>query len=146
MRYCNGVPVENFFMKLSNSLHRGVIKLSAGRKGWEAFGMPVMKLTTTGRKTGLPRSVMLTSPHQIGDSLVLVASKGGSDTHPEWFLNLVENPSVIVDTRSGQREMTAHVVHSESRDQLWDEVTEKFRNYGQYQSKTDRLIPLIILS
>jgi len=133
-------------MKLSNSLHRGVIKLSAGRKGWDAFGMPVIKLTTTGRKTGLPRSVMLTSPHQIGESLVLVASKGGSDTHPEWFLNLVADPNVVVETRIGRKEMTAQVVAGDAREQLWDEVTEKFRNYGQYQSKTDRLIPLIILS
>tara|TARA_Y100001936_G_scaffold54507_1_gene53248 strand:- start:980 stop:1381 length:402 start_codon:yes stop_codon:yes gene_type:complete len=133
-------------MKLSNSLHRGVIKLSAGRKGWDAFGMPVIKLTTTGRKTGLPRSVMLTSPHQIGESLVLVASKGGSDTHPEWFLNLVANPNVIVETRIGSKEMTAQVVDADVREQLWDEVTEKFSNYGQYQSKTDRLIPLIVLS
>ena len=133
-------------MKLSNSLHRGVIKLSAGRKGWDAFGMPVIKLTTTGRKTGLPRSVMLTSPPQIGESLVLVASKGGSDTHPEWFLNLVANPNVIVETRIGSKEMIAQVVDADVREQLWDEVTEKFSNYGQYQSKTDRLIPLIILS
>ena len=133
-------------MKLSNSLHRGVIKLSAGRKGWDAFGMPVIKLTTTGRKTGLPRSVMLTSPHQIGESLVLVASKGGSDTHPEWFLNLVADPNVVVETRIGRKEMTAQVVDADVREQLWDEVTEKFSNYGQYQSKTDRLIPLIVLS
>ena len=133
-------------MKLSNSLHRGVIKLSAGRKGWDAFGMPVIKLTTIGRKTGLPRSVMLTSPHQIGESLLLVASKGGSDTHPEWFLNLVANPNVIVETRIGSKEMTAQVIDGDAREQLWDEVTEKFKNYGQYQSKTDRLIPLIILS
>ena len=133
-------------MKLSNSLHRGVIKLSAGRKGWDAFGMPVIKLTTTGRKTGLPRSVMLTSPHQIGDSLVLVASKGGSDTHPEGYLNLVANPNVVVETRVGSQEMVAQVVAGDARKQLWDEVTEKFGNYGQYQGKTDRLIPLIILS
>ena len=132
-------------MKLSNSLHRGLIKLSAGRKGWEAAGMPVIKLTTTGRKTGLPRSVMLTSPHQIGDSLVLVASKGGSDSHPEWFLNLVANPEVIIETRSGKEEMTAQVVNSDDYEDLWGEVTTKFGNYGQYQNRTDRVIPLVVV-
>ena len=132
-------------MKLSNSLHRGLIKLSAGRKGWEAAGMPVIKLTTTGRKTGLPRSVMLTSPHQIGDSLVLVASKGGSDSHPEWFLNLVANPEVIIETRSEKKEMTAQVVNSGDYEDLWDEVTTKFGNYGQYQNRTDRVIPLVVV-
>ena len=132
-------------MKLSNSLHRGLIKLSAGRKGWEAAGMPVIKLTTTGRKTGLPRSVMLTSPHQIGDSLVLVASKGGSDSHPEWFLNLVANPEVIMETRSGKKEMTAQVVNSDDYEDLWGEVTTKFGNYGQYQNRTDRVIPLVVV-
>ena len=132
-------------MKLSNSLHRGLIKLSAGRKGWEAAGMPVIKLTTTGRKTGLPRSVMLTSPHQIGDSLVLVASKGGSDSHPEWFLNLVANPEVIIETRSEKKEMTAQVVNSDDYEDLWCEVTTKFGNYGQYQNRTDRVIPLVVV-
>ena len=145
VRYCIEMPVENFIMKLSNSLHRGVIKLSAGRKGWEAYNMPVLKLTTTGRKSGLPRTVMLTSPHQIGDCLVIVASKGGADTHPDWFLNIQSNPQVHIQTRNRSEEMAARIVSAEEREELWETVTAKFGNYAQYQTKTDRLIPLVVL-
>tara|TARA_B110000014_G_C19689925_1_gene361591 strand:+ start:105 stop:584 length:480 start_codon:yes stop_codon:yes gene_type:complete len=145
IRYCVGVPVENFFMKLGNSLHRGVIKLSAGRKGWEAYDMPVLKLTTTGRKSGLPRSVMLTSPLQIGGSLVIVASKGGSDTHPDWFLNIKADQKVQIETQDSSSQMMARIVNDEEYEELWETVTAKFGNYARYQTKTDRLIPLVVL-
>jgi deazaflavin-dependent oxidoreductase (nitroreductase family) len=145
MRYCIRVPVENSIMKLSNSLHRGVIKMSAGKKGWEAYNMPVLKLTTTGRRTGLPRTVMLTSPHQIADSLVIVASKGGADTHPDWFLNIKSDPRVHVETQGSSQEMVARIVNDAERGELWEMVTSKFGNYARYQTKTDRLIPLVVL-
>ncbi len=108
--------------------------------------MPVLKLTTIGRKSGLERTVMLTSPLQIDEGIVIVASKGGASTHPEWFLNLVENSQVVVETQSGRNEWAATVVDDESREQLWNTITEKFSNYGEYQNQTDRVIPLIILS
>ncbi len=133
-------------MKLGNTIHQAVIKITSGRKGWDAFGMPVLKLTTIGRKSGLERTVMLTSPLQIDKGVVIVASKGGASTHPEWFLNLVENSQVIVETQSGRNEMTATVVDDESREQLWNTITKKFSNYGEYQNKTERVIPLVILS
>ena len=132
-------------MKLGNSLHRGVIKLSAGRKGWEAYDMPVLKLTTTGRKSGLPRSVMLTSPLQIGGSLVIVASKGGSDTHPDWFLNIKADQKVQIETQDSSSQMMARIVNDEEYEELWETVTAKFGNYARYQTKTDRLIPLVVL-
>ena len=68
-----------------NTLHRGLLKLSGGRLGWRAAGMPVLELTTIGRRSGLPRTVMLTSPIQEGDAIVIVASRGGDDQHPAWF-------------------------------------------------------------
>ena len=64
--------------------------------------MPVLKLTTTGRSTDLPRDVMLTSPVQDGETLVVVASRGGDDKSPAWFLNLQQNPEVTVALQ-GQR-------------------------------------------
>ena len=93
-----------------NRLHRGLLKVSGGRFGWTAANMPVLELTTVGRKSGKPRSVMLTSPHRDGDVIVIVASKGGEDTHPAWFLNLRENPQVVVTTRdTHERQMVAQV-------------------------------------
>jgi deazaflavin-dependent oxidoreductase (nitroreductase family) len=132
-------------MKLSNILHRGLIKVSAGRQGWDVLNMPVLKLTTTGRKTGIARTVMLTSPHQIGNNLVIVASKGGSDQHPEWFLNLESNPHVHVEIRNSTQEMTARIITPDEREALWEIITAQYGNYANYQRKTKRLIPLVVL-
>jgi len=89
---------------------------------------------------------MLTSPHRDGDVVVIVASKGGEDTHPAWFLNLRENPQVVVTTRgTHERQMVAQVASPEDRDRLWPIVTGKHANYAGYQEKTDREIPLVLL-
>ncbi len=67
------------------------------------MGMPVLELTTTGRKSGQPRSVMLTSPVQEGDTIIVVASRGGDDVHPAWFLNLQADPKVEVKLKDGRK-------------------------------------------
>ncbi|MGZ0218414.1 MAG: nitroreductase/quinone reductase family protein, partial [Acidimicrobiales bacterium] len=87
---------SDFSLKTMNTIHRTVQSVSGGRLGWSLAKMLVVELTTTGRKSGLPRSVMLTSPHQNGDTIVLVASRGGDDQHPAWLLNLRDNASVTV--------------------------------------------------
>src|SRR6478736_4169585 len=87
---------SDLLLKTMNGFHRGLLKISGGRIGWKAGGMPVVELTTIGRKTGQPRSVMLTSPVQEGTTIVVVASRGGDDTNPAWFLNLTANPDVEV--------------------------------------------------
>ena len=89
---------------------------------------------------------MLTAPHQDGDMIVIVASKGGEDTHPAWFLNLRENPQVVVTMRdTHERQMVAQVASPEDRERLWPIVTGKYAKYGSYQEKTDREIPLVLL-
>src|SRR6266540_6460485 len=84
------------FLKGMNAFHHAILKLSGGRLGWSGQRMPVLELTTTGRKSGQPRTVMLTSPVQEGDTFVIVASRGGDDHHPAWFLNLRDHPDVEV--------------------------------------------------
>jgi len=138
------MPSDNF-MKLGNAIHRALIKISSGKRGWDIYGMPVVKLTTVGRKSGKSRTVMLTSPTQSKDSIVLVASKGGSDSHPDWYLNLCENSLVKVETHSGNHSMNAKVVESSEREKLWSEITKDYPNYASYQEKTDRVIPIVIL-
>jgi len=136
---------SDFALKTMNSFHRGLLKLSGGRLGWQAAGMQVIDLTTTGRKSGRPRSVMLTSPLQEGSTIVVVASRGGDDTHPAWFLNLRDNPEVEVTIKGEKRRMLAHVATAEQRARLWPLVTAKYKNYAGYQTKTDREIPLVVL-
>ncbi len=133
-------------LKSMNALHRAVLKLSFGHLGWDAGSMPVLELTTTGRKSGEPRSVMLTSPLQEGSTIVVVASRGGDDTHPAWFLNLRDDPKVQVSYKGGARQpMVAHVADADERARLWPIVTAAHTNYAGYQTKTDREIPLVLL-
>lgn len=135
---------SDFALKTMNAVHRGLIKLTGGKVGWNV-AMPVLELTTTGRKSGQPRSVLLTSPHQEGDTLVVVASRGGDDTHPAWFLNLRDNPDVEVTMEGSTRKMHARVATPEEKADLWPQVTAKYKGYAQYQTKTDRDIPLVIV-
>jgi deazaflavin-dependent oxidoreductase (nitroreductase family) len=136
---------SDFALKAMNTVHRGLIKLTGGRVGWQV-AMPVLELTTVGRKSGQPRSVLLTSPHQEGDAVVVVASRGGDDTHPAWFLNLRDNPDVEVSLKGGpKRPMRARVAGAEERARLWPKITADFKNYAQYQTKTEREIPLVFL-
>ena len=139
------MPSDRFFKAL-NGAHRGLLKISGERLGWTAGKMPVLEITTIGRRSGNPRPVMLTSPHQEDGTFVIVASKGGTDTHPAWFLNLRENPQVAVSMKgASERKMTARVASPEERERLWPIVAGKYANYAGYQNKTDREIPLILL-
>ena len=136
---------SNFTFKSMNRIHRTLLKLSGGRLGWTAGKMPVLELTTTGRKSGQPRSTMLTSPWQDGDTMALVASAGGNDNDPDWFLNLSDNPSVTVRTDRRTLEMTARIVAGDEKAELWSQITSNYDNYAGYQSKTAREIPVVLL-
>jgi deazaflavin-dependent oxidoreductase (nitroreductase family) len=133
-------------LKITNHVHRAVLKATAGRIGNRFLAMPVLELTTTGRQSGKPRAVMLTTPLQEGNTIVLVASRGGSDHHPAWFLNLRDDPQVQVSFQSGpRRTMTARIASAEERARMWPQITSKYRNYASYQDKTEREIPLVVL-
>ena len=134
------------FLKTMNGVHKGLLRLSGGRLGWTAADMPVLELTTTGRRSGRPRPVMLTSPLMDGDRIVIVASKGGEDTHPAWFLNLRENPQVTVSMKGASGvAMLASIASSEERDRLWPIVISDQARYAAYQERTGREIPLVLL-
>ncbi|WP_067465176.1 nitroreductase/quinone reductase family protein [Nocardia amamiensis] len=138
---------SNFQLKAMNAVHRALLKISFGKFGNEFSGMPSLELTTIGRKSGRPHAVMLTAPIVDGDTYVLVASRGGDPVHPAWFLNLRDNPDVVVSVRSGpQVPMTARVATAEERAVLWPKVVDAFSTYGDYQKKTTREIPLILVA
>ncbi|MEP6658591.1 MAG: nitroreductase/quinone reductase family protein [Acidimicrobiales bacterium] len=133
-------------LKAMNAIHRGLLKISGGRVGWKTGGMPVVELTTTGRKSGQRHTVMLTSPVQEGDAIVIVASRGGDDHHPAWFLNLRDHPDVdVVVGGKPKQAMRARVASPEERAALWPKVTSAYKGYGNYQTKTKREIPLVLL-
>ena len=138
---------SNFALKTMNAVHRGLVTASFGKVGYDVNKMPVLELTTTGRKSGEARSCMLTSPLVEGDTIVVVASRGGDDIHPAWYLNLVANPDVTVAWKGGDpKPFHAHVATADERTRMWPIITGKHRNYAGYQKKTDREIPLVLLT
>jgi deazaflavin-dependent oxidoreductase (nitroreductase family) len=141
------VPSDLAF-RLMNQTHRMLLRATGGRVGWYAPGyrMPVVQLTTTGRKSGQPRTTMLTSPYQEGSMLVLVASAGGNDRHPAWYLNVLSNPEVtVVLGGKPARRMRADTAGPEERARLWPIITRDHSNYAGYQKRTTREIPVVVL-
>lgn len=136
---------QDRFIQAVNLLHRSIFDATGGRLLGSLMGMPVVKLTTKGRKSGQPRTTMLTSPAKDGDNLVLVASYGGSPTHPHWFLNLRDNPQVEVSTRGFKGPRHARIATAEEKARIWPGIAERYKNYAGYQDKTTRDIPLVIL-
>src|SRR5713226_5379497 len=118
--------------KAVNAFHRTMFSLSGGVVGGRVAGMPVVMLTTTGRKSGKKRTTMLTSPLVDDDRVVLVASYGGDPRHPTWFLNLRDNPDVEISMRGRRGPMRAHVASPDEKSELWPKVVQRYKGYGRY--------------
>jgi deazaflavin-dependent oxidoreductase (nitroreductase family) len=139
------LKAKDAFFKVGTSIHRAIFNASKGRIFGTAFGMPVAELLTTGRRSGKKRSTMLAVPITEGDHLVLVASFGGDDRNPAWYLNLKTNPEVRVTTAGSTRSMIARSATEEERAKLWPRITSVFEGYARYQKRTERPIPVVIL-
>ena len=139
------VSLKDGAFRVVNGAHRAVYRLSRGRLLGRAAGMPVVILTTTGRRTGRCRRTMLTTPVSDGDRVVLVASKGGAERHPAWFHNLVANPDVLVTQGARTRRMRARVAGADERAELWPRIVQAYAGYAGYQQKTDREIPVVVV-
>jgi deazaflavin-dependent oxidoreductase (nitroreductase family) len=106
-------------------------------------GIPVAILTTKGRKTGQPRDSPLYF-HQDGDKVIVAASKGGSDKHPMWYLNLKADPKVKVQIKDEVLQLTTRDATDEERALYWPKLVEMYPTYDDYQSWTERKIPLVV--
>lgn len=137
----------DLYLKTVTTLHRKLLDVTAGRVGTRFKNMPTLTLTTTGRRSGLPRTVVLTVPVVDGDSYLIVASRGGDDISPDWFHNLCAHPEVEVSFQHGPaRPMTAHVLTAAERGRRWPEVVAAYPGYETYQTRTTRRIPLVLLT
>ena len=116
-----------------------------GEVGYIWNGVPILLLTTTGRKSGQPRTTPLIHARD-GDDYLVVASMGGAPQHPQWYLNLVANASAQIQDRSEHIEVTARTAGENEKARLWKIVAEQWPNYDVYQSRTDRVIPVVVLS
>jgi deazaflavin-dependent oxidoreductase (nitroreductase family) len=124
--------------------HRALLKLTGGRFPKTVAGMQPVELHTVGRKTGLRRSTLLTSPLYGEDRVVLVASKGGHSEDPIWYKNLVANPEVEITVGDRTRKMRARTATPEEKATLWPELVKVYKGYDSYQRNTTRDIPVDI--
>jgi len=135
---------QDRFLKFGTQLHRAVFDLSRGRFAGKLGGMPVLKLTTTGRRSGKPRVTMLSTPVHDDRRVVLVASKGGADEHPSWYVNLRADPRVTLTFGGHTQTMLARTASAEEKAELWPQIVAAYKGYGGYQEKTTREIPVVI--
>jgi deazaflavin-dependent oxidoreductase (nitroreductase family) len=116
-----------------------------GEVGYLWNGVPILLLTTTGRRSGAARTTPLIFARD-GDDYVVVASMGGAPRHPYWYENLVAEPSAHIQVRSEKLAVTARTAGDDEKSRLWDVVRDQWPNYDVYQSRTDRVIPVVVLT
>jgi deazaflavin-dependent oxidoreductase (nitroreductase family) len=116
-----------------------------GEVGHDWQGTKTLLLTTTGRKSGEPRTHPLIYARHGGD-YVVVASKGGNPQHPAWYLNLDANPDVEVQVLGDRFPATARTATPEEKREIWPTMTAEWPDYDSYQRRTDRDIPVVLLS
>jgi deazaflavin-dependent oxidoreductase (nitroreductase family) len=125
--------------------HRLMLALTGGRYPRTVMGMLTVELHTVGRKSGKPYANLLTSPVHDDDRIVVVASKGGHQDHPDWYKNAIATPDVTVTVDGATVPMRARSASQEERAELWPRVVKAYKGYEGYQRNTPREIPLMIL-
>jgi len=108
------------------------------------YGQPILLITTTGAKTGKPRTNPLVSLVE-GDRVYVIASRGGAPKHPDWYLNMKANPAVTVEMGGETYEATAVEVEPSERDRLYAKIASQFSNFAEYAESTTRKIPVVEL-
>jgi deazaflavin-dependent oxidoreductase (nitroreductase family) len=115
-----------------------------GEVGYIWNGVPILLLTTTGRRSGERRTSALIYGEADGNYLV-VASQGGAPTHPNWFLNITENSDAEIQVRAEVIPVTARAASPDEKPRLWKVMAGVWPNYDVYQTRTDRDIPVVVL-
>lgn len=135
------------FWKIWNvgtKVHVAAYKLSGGRIGGKSMGAPVALVESVGRKSGKHRTHPLISTED-GENLVIIASKGGVEKHPAWYLNLMAAPQTDAWWKGKKRRVVAREAEGEERERLWAQMVEAYRPYASYQRRTERRIPVVVL-
>lgn len=137
-------------IKVMSRVNTWTYRVSGGRIGgsWRVGSalkapVPVCLMTTTGRKSGEPRTVPLLHLPE-GDRVLLVASQGGLPKHPQWYKNVLANPDVTIQVGRRSRAMTAREATPEERAELWPRLVERYSDFASYQANTSRVIPVVI--
>jgi len=131
--------------KYLSTLHRVLYRTTRGFVGRRLVDNDMCLLTTTGRRTGKHHTVPLLYLRD-GDRLVVIASWGGRDRHPEWYLNLLANPTASVQVLGERWDVVAETADAPDRTVWWPRVLEAYDGYAVYESRTDREIPVVFLN
>src|SRR5215471_10953351 len=118
---------------------------TSGEVGYLWNGVPILLLSTTGRRSGQPRTNALIFGRD-GDDYLVVASTGGAPTHPNWYLNLTAQAEAEIQVRGDHLKVSARTASDEEKPRLWKIMTTDWPNYDVYQTRTERVIPLVVLS
>jgi deazaflavin-dependent oxidoreductase (nitroreductase family) len=116
-----------------------------GEEGHDWNGTQTLLLTTTGRKSGEQRTTPLIYG-QSGDDYLIVASKGGADEPPAWYLNLQADPNAEIQVKADRFKVSARDANDDEKPEMWKTMTSEWPQYDEYQEKTDRQIPVVVLS
>jgi F420H(2)-dependent quinone reductase len=130
--------------RMISGTHKFWYRLSGGLIGGRFGHLPVLLLTTTGRKSGRKRTTPLVYLAD-GENMVVIASNGGSDRHPQWWLNLRSQPKAEVQVGPNARSVIAGVAKGAERERLWHEVVGLYHGYDEYSRMTEREIPVVVL-
>lgn len=131
-------------ISLLGEKHVRVYRETQGEQGYLWNGVPILLLTTTGRKSGEPRTIpIIFTPYK--GSYVIIASKGGSPTHPKWYLNIQDNSHVTVQVKADVFKAVARTAQSPEREAIWAEAVKNWPNFDLYQTRTTRQIPVIVI-
>jgi deazaflavin-dependent oxidoreductase (nitroreductase family) len=125
--------------------HVRVYRETGGARGYNWRGTKILLLTTTGRKSGEERTTPLIHGRD-GDRWVVIASKGGAPDHPAWYKNLEANPEATIEVEDDRVPVVATTAEGDERGRLWSLLTESWPAYDDYQGKTDREIPVVVLT
>ena len=133
-----------WFWERFTDFHTVIYKASRGRIGGTAYGAPIALVESVGRKSGKRRTHPLIACEDDG-KLIVVASKGGIERHPAWYLNLKAHPETTAYWQGRKRRVRARDATDEERERLWPMMVAIYRPYESYQRRTQRKIPVVIL-
>jgi deazaflavin-dependent oxidoreductase (nitroreductase family) len=139
------LTLRRWLIRALSKVHLAIHRFTRGRVLDRLAGMPVLLLTTTGRRSGKARTTPLTF-FRDGDDLVVIASNGGADRAPDWSLNLQQNPRAVVQIGTDRLTVQASAAAPEKRERLWARITATYPGYAAYQQRTARRIPVLILT
>ena len=136
--------MANLGFRILGGTHKCVYRLTGGKIGGRIGKLPVLLLTTIGRKSGQPRTQPLAYT-RAGNGYAVIASKGGAHQHPLWYLNLRANPLAEVRVGRETRKVRARDAEGEERERLWRALADLYPGYDRYAQKTSRRIPVVVL-